>query len=165
MIKEFTIDNYTISDFLADYMSSWGDTTIKEIKEGYEEIEDDDQWIKKEHIDISFLDHIPDNWVIKCESGDHVHDGDNADYTITITDPITGNYYIGGDNHNLCVGWSDVVMTYYEYDPTKHIVEISMEELNKLRDDSKFLKLLEEYGVDNWHGYQDAQKEMYDYDE
>jgi hypothetical protein len=37
---------------------------------------------------------------------------------------------------------------------------ISAKELHELLEDQKFLRCLEDAGVDNWHGYEDAM-EMY----
>ena len=40
------------------------------------------------------------------------------------------------------------------------LIEIDQDEYNELVSDSKFLELLIAYGVDNWEGYDEVQKEF-----
>jgi len=72
-----------------------------------------------------------EDWEIKIESGDHIHDSDNADYTFTLKNPKTGDYFIGSDNHNLCSGWNAVTMEFHKFEPKKK-VKVKVKELKEL---------------------------------
>ena len=102
--KKFILDSYTISDFIYGYEGR--------ISNMFEDSDWDNQNLN-EFKSVTILRKLKD-WNIKFDSdGFHDHDGQNVTHHITISNPKTGEYYIGSDRHNLVMGWEDVEMNYY----------------------------------------------------